>query len=106
MELHFLTTLEMCFSQDKVGSKVTPSIFTNGEGVSTWPGRLRWKDEVFLRLWVVPTRSRVVLDGFIFKEFDVKKERTARRVSSCRDLRMDRFLGWAESHLARQIIVR
>ena len=95
--MHFLATLEVCFSQDKVGSKVTPSIFTKGEGVSTWPGKLRWKEEVFLRFEVVPTRSRVVFDAFIFKEFDVKKERTVRRVSSCRAFRTVNFFGRAES---------
>ena len=72
MELHFLTTVEMCSSQDKEGSMVTPSIFTEGDGVRMWPAKLTWKDLVFLRLWDVPTRIRVVLDGFIFKELDVK----------------------------------
>ena len=72
MELHFLTTEEMSSSQDKVWSMKTPSIFTNGEGVSVWPEKLIRKHEVFFRFWDVPIRTRVVLDGFIFKELDVK----------------------------------
>ena len=50
MELHFFTTEVMCSSQDKDWSKVTPSIFTDEEGVSVWPSMLIRKDEVFLRL--------------------------------------------------------
>ena len=73
MELHFLTTKEMCFSKDKDWSMVAPSIFTKGEGVSLCPSMFILKDEVLLRFWGVPIRSRVVLVGLMFKELDAKK---------------------------------
>ena len=72
MELHFLTTLDMWPSQDRMLSMVTPSIFTDGEGLRMKSWMLSWKDVVFLRELGAPTRRRVVFEGFIFNEFAVK----------------------------------
>ena len=74
MEWHFLTTWDMCSSQDKVQSTVTPSIFTNGEGLRTKSWIRNWDDDAFLSDWRVPTSRSEVLLGFIFKELAVKKD--------------------------------
>ena len=78
MELHFLTSLDMCSSQDRVRSRIIPSIFTDDDGFRINPEMLRWKDEAFLMDWGVPTKRRVVLVGFILRELAVKKDWTAR----------------------------
>ena len=62
----------MCSSQGKERSKVTPSIFTDGEGIKTWSAILIRKDDAFLRLWAVLTKISVVFEGFTLSEFDVK----------------------------------
>ena len=40
----------MCSSQDKERSRVTPSNFTDWEGVRMWPAILIRNDEIFLTL--------------------------------------------------------
>ena len=54
---HFSTTGQMCSSQDKDRSKVTPSVFRDGERISVWSTILIWSGDTFSGLWAVATES-------------------------------------------------
>ena len=74
-------------------SKSSANLSTDGEGMKMWSAILIRKGDAFLRLWSVLIRIRVVLEGFILSEFDVKYELKLFRVSSCRDMRLDKSSG-------------
>ena len=63
MELHLFVAVEMCGSQERLLSIWTPSIFTDGDGLSGYPETTNEKDAALFRFGVVPTRRSAVLDG-------------------------------------------